>query len=412
MNNLLVKKLMHVSVENGLTSQSNKYYNMFQENDQEFRVEYGRVGTPPKIERYPMSQWDKKYREKTGPKKNYKDVTDLFVENNIASVNNGVNIKNSVIKKLIDELMSFAKKTVQANYKVSQESVTQAMVDTAQNILNNIATQIKIGTDIKQLNKDLLQLFTVIPRKMKNVKDYILPEIINDKSLEYAQQVIQNEQSILDTLAGQVTLKQQNISTDNNTDTDFLTAMGLEIEEITASEEKMLKTMMDESKDKYRKAYKVINKKTQEKFDNHLKIVKNKKTELQFHGSRNENWMNILQTGLLIRPSGAVYTGSMYGDGIYAANKARKSINYTSLRGSYWAKGNENKAFLAVFDFHFGNQKHIHKHDSSCYSLNYEKLHREGFDSVFAHKGADLINDEFIVYKVEQCTIKYLIEIQ
>ena len=56
-------------------------------------------------------------------------------------------------------------------------------------------------------------------------------------------------------------------------------------------------------------------------------------------------------------------------------------------------------------------QKHIYNHDSSCYNLNYNDLKKEGFDSVFAHGGADLRNNEFIVYNECQTTIKYIIEI-
>jgi poly [ADP-ribose] polymerase len=113
----------------------------------------------------------------------------------------------------------------------------------------------------------------------------------------------------------------------------------------------------------------------------------------------------------MIRPSGAVYTGSMFGDSLYFASKSQKSIGYTSLRGSYWANGGDNKAFLALFDVHIGEQKHIYKHDSSCYKLNYKDLQAEGFDSVYAHGGADLRNDEFMVYSPQQCTISHLIEI-
>ena len=71
----------------------------------------------------------------------------------------------------------------------------------------------------------------------------------------------------------------------------------------------------------------------------------------------------------MIRPSGAIHTGSMFGDGIYFANKAQKSIGYSSLRGSYWTNGGSNKGYLALFDVHVGNQKHIKTHDSSCYKL-------------------------------------------
>jgi poly [ADP-ribose] polymerase len=86
-------------------------------------------------------------------------------------------------------------------------------------------------------------------------------------------------------------------------------------------------------------------------------------------------------------------------------------MGYSSLRGSYWTRGCEDKGYLALFDVSLGNQKHIYKHDSSCYKLNDKDLQKEGFDSVYAHGGADLRNDEFIVYNTNQCTISHLIEI-
>ena len=120
--------------------------------------------------------------------------------------------------------------------------------------------------------------------------------------------------------------------------------------------------------------------------------------------------MNIVQTGLIIRPSGVIHTGSMFGDGIYFADKCRKSIGYTSYRGSYWASGNDKTAYLAIYDVHVGNQKHIHNHTRDCYTLDEAKLKKENYDSVFAHGGADLRNNEYIVYNPDQCTIKYLVE--
>ena len=100
-----------------------------------------------------------------------------------------------------------------------------------------------------------------------------------------------------------------------------------------------------------------------------------------------------------------------FGDGIYFADKAQKSIGYTSLRGSYWAHGGDSNAFLALFDVHLGKQKEILHHTSSCYSLSKKVLDKEGFDSVFAKGGADLRNNEYIVYDPSQCTISHLVEI-
>ena len=69
-------------------------------------------------------------------------------------------------------------------------------------------------------------------------------------------------------------------------------------------------------------------------------------------------------------------------------------------------------------EFHVGNQKHIYNHDSSCYSINYNKLKADGFDSVYAHgnrdggKSGSLQNSEFMVYTPQQARIKYLLELK
>jgi len=131
-----------------------------------------------------------------------------------------------------------------------------------------------------------------------------------------------------------------------------------------------------------------------------------------WHGSRNQNWYFILQKGLLIRPSGAVHTGSMFGDAAYFANKATKSMGYSSVRGSYWAGGNSDSGYLAIYAVDTGYQKHIYKHDSSCYSLSNAVLDKEGYDSVYAHGGADLRNDEFTIYDTTKCTIQFLVELK
>ena len=79
-----VVKLVHVSVDNGATKNSNKYYNLTENGDGTWTSEYGRVGcSNPTIDIHPnMSDWDKVYRSKTSPSKHggpYKEVTHLFL---------------------------------------------------------------------------------------------------------------------------------------------------------------------------------------------------------------------------------------------------------------------------------------------------------------------------------------------
>ncbi len=119
-----------------------------------------------------------------------------------------------------------------------------------------------------------------------------------------------------------------------------------------------------------------------------------------------------MDTGLLIRPSNAVSTGAMFGNSIYFANKFQKSLGYTSKRGSCWTGGTAVTGLLSLYDVHVGNQYKIQKHSSDCYNLNEKNLKAKGnYDSVFALRGADLRNDEFMVYNVAQTTIKYIVEV-
>jgi poly [ADP-ribose] polymerase 2/3/4 len=426
-NGLRYAKLIHVSVDNGKTDNSNKVYIMEEMPDGRIKCEYGRVGKSLTTEYKDSSKWSSVYRQKTGASKGYTDVTELLAEvvvDETQPKDNKVEaIKDEVVRKLVEELMAFANKSIQRNYKVTQEAVSEQQVTAAQEVLDGIGGLIKIGVDIKHVNDMLLKLYTIIPRKMDNVKYHLMSEIKDDNTLEQAQRLLNNEQSALDTMAGQVQLiKQQRAAAKEAVEEKstgkksksltILEQMGLTIEvENDKDTLELITKLLGPNAKQAKKVYKVKNLKTQVIYDKHLEKALDKKKRLYFHGSRNENWFNILQTGLLIRPSGAVHTGSMFGDGIYFADKAQKSIGYTSLNGSYWARGGDNKAFLALFDVHLGKQKEILHHSSSCYSLSKKVLDKEGYDSVFAKGGADLRNNEFIVYDSAQCTVSHLIEI-
>lgn len=248
---------------------------------------------------------------------------------------------------------------------------------------------------------------------MKKVSDHLVQP--TDDLKERKAKIITEEQATLDVMSGQVLLNSnvQESVEENVVETDIIKTSGLEIVEVTdAAVIKKIKEMMADNKSKFKTAYEVKNINTHTKYDNHLKVTKNTKEELFWHGSRNENWWSILTIGLLIRPSNAVATGSMFSDGIYFADKFVKSFGYTSARNSYYAKGNSNEAILALYQVHVGEQKHIHKHDSSCYSITYSSIQKEGFDSVYAHGGADLRNNEYIVYQPQQTTVKYLVIVE
>jgi poly [ADP-ribose] polymerase 2/3/4 len=406
---------------------NNKFYTMTENSNNTFTVEYGRIGASSQTATYPMFQWQKKYNEKV--KKGYVDNTDLFiVEDANTDQDTGTigkvkdfnsNRSNSIIN-IVKKLQGWANKSVTENYTVTSEQVTQKQIDKAQEVLDQIVAFDLTVSAVDDFNKLLLNFYSIVPRKMKQVTEHLVSNT-DSNLLERKNKIISEEQDTLDVMAGQVLLNSNtklqqaadNDNKDDNQDTkDLISASGLELEEISQNEIDLIKSMMQNNSHKFKEAFKVKNTETQHRFDSFVTSSKTPKTELFWHGSRNENWWSIITSGLKIRPSNAAHTGSMFGDGVYFADKFQKSYGYTSGRNSYWAKGNSNEAVLALYDVHVGNQKHIKKHDSSCYSLNYSKIQKDGFDSVFAHGGIDLINNEYITYHTDQSTIKYLVIVE
>ena len=190
--------------------------------------------------------------------------------------------------------------------------------------------------------------------------------------------------------------------------------LGLEFEEVDDKDVELIKKLMNESKDKFRNAWRVKNLKTQERFDKFVADNDIKDIKLLFHGSRSENFWSIIKMGLVLRPTNAVITGKMFGFGIYFAPKCQKSIGYTSLSGAYWTHGGNNTAYMALFDVAYGTPYDVYDFNSKYYDLNYDKLQqfKPGANCLHAHADKGMLrNDEIVVYKEDQMTIKYLIEI-
>lgn len=392
----------------------NKVYRMIPHGDT-FEAEYGRVGAVCQRRCYSMSQWDKKYKEKI--KKGYVDQThlvqDLIQKESVKSHDGYKEIENRAIAEIVQRLQDMARQKIQANYKVASQQVTQAMVDEAQNVIDNL-----MGKEtVEDFNNALLTLFTIIPRKMANVNSHL------SRSKDDFAKILKDEQDLLDVMRGQVithTVQNEPERVEENKDETIIEAMGLIFEEVDSSEVEMIKEKLGEISNRFHKAWRVRNIRTQKRFDDFVEKEGIKTRKLLWHGSRNENWWSIINTGLVLRPTNAVITGKLYGMGTYFAPKARKSLGYTSVSGSYWAHGNDTFGFMALMDVAYGTPFDVYDFNSKYYNMNYENLQKfkEGANCLHAHAGAclggysSLKNDEIVVYKEEQCTIKYLVELR
>lgn len=390
------------------SANNNKYYKQIPHGDS-WTAEYGRVGSSPQRREYSMNQWESKYKEKL--RKGYVDQSELvedLIQVEKPKKSEYREIENKAIAEIVERLQAMARQAISDNYTISSNKVTQAMIDEAQDVLTSLLN----ATNVEDFNNILLKLFTVIPRKMGNVQDYLA-----DSSKDFSK-IIQKEQDLLDVMKGQVVQKQvieeSDVEDNDKSENTILEQLGLIFEECDQRDIAIIKDALGSCSDRFHKAWRVKNLKTQKRFDEFVKENNITDTKLLFHGSRNENWWSIINSGLVLKPTNAVITGKMFGYGIYYAPKARKSLGYTSLDGSYWVRGNSRFGFMALMNVAYGKPYDVYSFDSKYYNFDYYKLQNAcpGANCLHAHAGNMLRNDEIIVYKEEQCTIKYLIELR
>lgn len=396
-------RLVNVQEDN-----KNKFYNMTESTDgSSWTAHWGRVGGVGESQIYPISQWDKKYKEKK--KKGYTDITELVsVEKDTVEPEIQILGVSANTRDLINFLQSCARGVVKQNYTVRVADVTEKQIDAAQAILDHLAAFISGGTwDREEINKNLLALYTTIPRKMSDTKKFLVQQ--GEPKTKF-NTLLSNEVDLLDVMRGQVATKV--------TPTAVAGAQNLKLDitiedALPADMDVLRRTDLDFSK--IGRVFRVTNPRTQMEYQGHWSADKRSSGLLLYHGSRNENWWSIINSGLRIRPTNAIHSGSMFGDGIYFANKARKSIGYTSLSGSYWANGSSNKAYLALYDVNVGSMWDVlgkNRYSGSMSGLNLGKVKSAGYDTVFAKGGADLRNDEHIIYEGPRCTVRYLVELK
>ncbi|MDX1906431.1 MAG: WGR domain-containing protein [Bacteroidia bacterium] len=385
---------------------NNKFYEMRENGDGTFTATYGRVGSPGVAAQYPIQRWDSLYREKT--QKGYTDQTHLMGGQELNQV--WAPETDTRVQDMVSFLMKCARQSVRYHYLVTAQEVTPQQLSRAQELLDELAGMIGPGMSADRYNEGLLQLFRVIPRRMRHVQDHLIGAPETEEDIAAIRQQLGHEQETLDVLRGQVTLQAGNEQTETLLMPDSL---GLRISPVeTPRILRQITQLMGEEAGRFRRAFEVVNPRHQFAFGEHVSRAKDSKVALLWHGSRNENWLSILQGGLVLRPAQAVINGKMFGYGLYFADKCRKSLNYTSMRGAYWSGGQSQTAYLALYEVHTGRALTLTRHDPSCYELSHAALQKRGaYDSVFARRGADLVNNEYVVYQEAQCQIKYLIEV-
>jgi poly [ADP-ribose] polymerase len=127
--------------------------------------------------------------------------------------------------------------------------------------------------------------------------------------------------------------------------------------------------------------------------------------KLHWHGTKASNLLSILRQGLVIPPADAIHcTGRMFGNGIYGSQQSTKALNYAT---NYWNQSGDGnqRVFMLLCEFAMGREYY-----PKTWNRSFPK---PGYDSTYVSPGlASTINQESIVYSVEQVNVKYLCEFE
>lgn len=382
----------------------NVFFQMAEMPNGKIECKTGRVGATPFRKMFPVKLWNKVYDARI--KEGFVDKTTIYTDmtdDDAKKKDMFDSIKDTDVRSFFRTIVSAAKEKVKKEYSVSMKSVTDSMIKDAEKILSLMEET----DDVESFNRCLEKLFFTIPRQMYDVKMHLAPE---RSSKEDLLEIVKREREIL-FLASSESIGEKKAE-GKSEDTDFFEIYGLDARRCTAEEEKNIKAHMDRhSAPRFKKAYRVVNNATEERFRKWCRRhgVEKKDIHFFYHGSKNFLIWPIMKMGLILNPNAPI-TGKMFGFGLYFANKAIKSVGYTSLTGSIWAKGSSKTGYLFVYKVAYKNAKHVQKwsHEMSGYT----KKHIAPYDALFAHGGADLKNDEIIIYDEAQATIQYVIELE
>ena len=269
-------------------------------------------------------------------------------------------------------------------------------------LLKNLLVDGKLNQDLRSVKENNNKYFSLIPHpfgsKIK-IEDWILDE-----------RKLSEEFELLDNLESAVQMGSalQNTSQQKN-------ALGSDIDILDDKKEfdRIEKYIYNsrahnhQGTDVYRYKVKQIFKIRIPNERNRFEVIKNQydnEKEL-FHGSKNCNILSIVKSGLIIPPCNASgVTGRMMGNHIYFACNSTKSMNYCT---NFWNRSHTSKndnIFLFLSNVRLGKILTVFKSTPSGIP--------KGHDSIWAKAGRDLYNDEFVINKLEQHTLTYMVELK
>jgi poly [ADP-ribose] polymerase len=420
-------------IKSDVAKNNNKFWYIELYDDFSVVTKNGRVGDSAQVHPKSFTSmsaaesfFDTKIREKTGDRKGYTELKVVIgASTEVKQVASGsltdialkqINTNNSVTAKLIRYLSQknihniVSATTIEYDESKGTFStpcgiVTQEGIDDARNLLNEISPFVETHNFRDSSFITAIQKYIqLIPRKTarKLIHEDIIPN----------REALDKETQILDALTASL----QQVITAPATSTSDVEAPKVFSVSVDLVEDP---TIINHVKDFYmqtrnqmhvssnlkvKTVYAVKIDTMHNAFESKGRGVGNL-MEL-WHGTRVENVLSILKSGLVIPPASASYcSGRMFGNGLYFSDQSTKSLNYAQ---GYWGHGaRDNNCFMFMANVAMGKSYVPNGSDQRLH----EKIEKLGYDSTFAKgRQSGVQNNEMIVYNLHQCNLTYLIE--
>lgn len=366
-----------------------------------FRATYGRVGANPQIdEKVTTERWvEQKIREKT--RKGYREVA-LHRPALAATAPLAPSAHHPKVQHVIDYIYAEAGEGIASYLAVgvdalSPEQITQgrkllALAQIQHNAWKNISSQANFAL----LSGTVQNFYNAVPTQ--------LPSRIDREKvvLKFCEQFDEQENRLnqLEAAIATYAVQQQNPSVSR------YDALGAEVQLLAEADHRygsicdyIERTAVHGYKVRVRDIFTLAIPEERRRFESNE--VGRSKIELLFHGTAGQNVRHILRTGLVCPKTAS--NGRMFGHGVYFANKCTKSVNYCSVR----RRNGPQFLFLA--------EVAIGKPFVAKDAMSDLRAAPKGHDSVWGKAGhtmawgGSLNYDEFIVYRAEQQTLRYLV---
>lgn len=423
-----VKALKEARLQLTTADDRNSAIHMLQTRSDRFEVRQNAVGATSFGKPYPIALWDRIYHKYIA--EGYVDVTEVHLTETSANKKSSLNDdplegEQESVRCLWTALTRFARKAFKpkSDWQGNTADVTTKMVEEGRKILDQLATVPTADENVEVFNELLIKLFNVCPFQMEHVKDYLAESPDDFEGIE-AFQI-----NRLNQMEAQLKIQEaQKSCNDNSKDStprkSLFETLGISIREATSCELKQLLSHLDPLTRKRTtgNAWIVDNFKTHARFSQYMQEHTGAKKHFLYHGSGNENMQSIIINGLLPRSrvKGVRTVGKMFGLGVaYLAPLAFKAAGYTSCTWKH-APGvgsgrdmKDNKSYLLVFRAAYDDRNclHVQQWKPWMSQLDRESMAKKGYDTLFAHKGVSLQNDEIVVFDEAQVTIYAIIEL-